>query len=343
MAHITSVNGGHRVQIKKKGVRASATFDSPREAKEWAIKREAEILAGARGAIPDKTLGDLLTRYSKDVSAHKRGKKWEQARIEKLKRDPVAQTKLEDLKTTHLAAWRDRRLQEISPGSVRREMTLLSHALNIATDEWHWLPASPMRRMRRPQPPEPRYRRVSVDELDRICHAAGWKRSEAPDSATARAAAALEFAIETAMRAGEIIRMKWSEVHLADGYVSVGNGQPIGGRKTRAARRDVPLTARAKEIIGLLSGQGHETVFGLTDQQRDALFRKLTARAAIDDLHFHDSRHEGITRLARKLDVLDLARVVGIADLRILRSVYYNPTAQELAARLNTDPVRLAA
>lgn len=339
MAHITSVNGGHRVQIKKKGVRASATFDSPREAKEWAIKREAEILAGARGAIPDKTLGDLLTRYSKDVSAHKRGKKWEQARIEKLKRDPVAQTKLEDLKTTHLAAWRDRRLQEISPGSVRREMTLLSHALNIATDEWHWLPASPMRKMRRPEKPDPRYRRVSADELAAIKHVAGLKDDGdcfLQTSATARVALAFDFAIETAMRGGEIVRLRWPDVHLKEGYVSVGKGAaPIGGRKTRAARRDVPLTPRAKEILELLRAIGMPHVFDLNDRQRDALFRKLTDRALIEDLHFHDSRHEGITRLARKLDVLDLARVVGVADLRILRDVYYNPTPGELAARLN--------
>ena len=51
-------------------------------------------------------------------------------------------------------------------------------------------------------------------------------------------------------------------------------------------------------------------------------------------MHFHDSRHEAITRLAKKLNVLDLARMTGIRDLKIL-NVYYNETAESMAARLD--------
>jgi integrase len=65
----------------------------------------------------------------------------------------------------------------------------------------------------------------------------------------------------------------------------------------------------------------------------DALFRKCRDRAGIVGLHFHDSRHEAITRLAQRLDVLDLARMVGHRDLKMLQA-YYNATAEEIAARL---------
>ena len=58
-------------------------------------------------------------------------------------------------------------------------------------------------------------------------------------------------------------------------------------------------------------------------------------------LHFHDTRHEGITRLAKKLEVLDLARMVGIRDLSILM-VYYKPTATEIAERLAAAEQRTA-
>ncbi len=74
-------------------------------------------------------------------------------------------------------------------------------------------------------------------------------------------------------------------------------------------------------------------MFGLTVSQKDAPFRKIRDRAAIDDLHFHDTRHEAITRLARRLDILDLARMVRHRDLNQLR-VYYNTTASEIAKRL---------
>jgi integrase len=51
------------------------------------------------------------------------------------------------------------------------------------------------------------------------------------------------------------------------------------------------------------------------------------------DLNFHDARHEAITRLAQKLNVLELARMVGHRDLNMLQ-IYYNETAQQLAKKL---------
>ncbi|MDC7252931.1 hypothetical protein NMY25_001792 [Wohlfahrtiimonas chitiniclastica] len=52
------------------------------------------------------------------------------------------------------------------------------------------------------------------------------------------------------------------------------------------------------------------------------------------DLTFYDARHEACTRLARKLEVLDLARMIGHRDPRSLM-IYYNPTASEIAERLD--------
>ncbi|MDR2015092.1 MAG: tyrosine-type recombinase/integrase [Azoarcus sp.] len=85
-------------------------------------------------------------------------------------------------------------------------------------------------------------------------------------------------------------------------------------------------------LLGQLPEDGAR-VFGLSPCQLKANFRKACRRAQIVDLHFHDTRHEAITRLARKLDVLDLARMVGTRELKILM-VYYNATPAEIAARL---------
>jgi integrase len=71
----------------------------------------------------------------------------------------------------------------------------------------------------------------------------------------------------------------------------------------------------------------------LNTTQLDALFRKAKQKALIEDLHFHDTRHTAITRLAKKLDVLPLARIVGHKDLRQLM-VYYNESAETLAQQL---------
>jgi len=84
----------------------------------------------------------------------------------------------------------------------------------------------------------------------------------------------------------------------------------------------------------LMKGVGSHQVFTVKDASFDTLWRKLRDKCEIEDLHFHDSRHEACTRLARKLEVLDLARMIGHKDLRSLM-VYYNATASEIANRLD--------
>jgi integrase len=67
--------------------------------------------------------------------------------------------------------------------------------------------------------------------------------------------------------------------------------------------------------------------------------RVARERAGIEGLTFHDTRHEAITRLAAKLNVLDLARMVGHRDIKQLQ-VYYNAPAEEIAMRLLNLGVR---
>jgi integrase len=80
-------------------------------------------------------------------------------------------------------------------------------------------------------------------------------------------------------------------------------------------------------------GDQGDRVFRVSEPSRDALFRKIRNKAAVEDLHFHDSRAEAIWRLSKKLDVLQLARVIGHRDLKSLM-IYYNESASDLAKRL---------
>jgi integrase len=215
----------------------------------------------------------------------------------------------------------------VSAASVRREWNLLHHAFNIAVNEWKWLTENPMKGVRRPAPPQPRDRRISQDEIDRLLFALGYEHEQTLATLTARVGAAMLFAIETAMRAGEITGLTWERVNLEKRFVRLP-------KTKNGTARDVALSTEAVRILHKLgANQSDESVFGLESPQIDALFRKAKGRALIHDLHFHDTRHEAITRLSKKLDVLDLARMVGIRDLRILM-VYYNATATEIAARL---------
>jgi integrase len=326
MASFRKRGSGWEVFVSKHGQRASATFTTKAEAQAWAVVTEAEIIAGKRGDVPNKTFGQLLERYRDEVSPTKKGERWERLRIALVLRDEIAAVNLADLRQPDFACWRDRRLQSVSSASVRREWVLLSSACSIAVKEWHWLKDHPMRGVKVPAHGKARDRTATMEEIDRLCVALGYSRNEPPRSVGARVGAAMLFAIESAMRAGEIAALDWQNVHIQKRYLHVDSG------KTDAASRDVPLS---EEAIRLLRQMGTESVvFNLSTAQIDANFRKAKKMAEVEGLTFHDLRHTAITRLARKLDVLDLARMIGHRDLRMLM-VYYNAKAEDIAGRLD--------
>lgn len=311
MAHIYRNGNRWRAQVDKAGVRESGTFDTRKEAQEWAAAIETELAGGLAGKIPDKTFADLLDRYALEVSAHKKSGRWEQIRINLVKRYPVAKVKLANLNQTHFKAFRDTRLGSVSAASVRREWNILHHACNIAIDEWKWLKVNPMGGVKRPAPGIPRQRLASDEEIERLKLAAGYPS----DSVASRVVAAFLFAVETGMRAGEICSLT-----TIDGVVA---RLPMTKNGTA---RNVPLSPAALRIW--MPGG-----FDLTPRQIDANFRKLRAAAGIEGLHFHDSRATAITRLSKRLDPLTLARMVGHKNLNELMT-YYRESAEDIAEKL---------
>lgn len=325
MASIKPHNGNWRAFVFKLGIRATKVFKTKAQAQAWAATTEAGILAGKGKHSPgNKTFADLLTEYATKVSPTKRGHHWEQIRIELFKRDEIAKVRLAELDAPHFAQWRDRRLQSVSAATVRREWVLMSGACTVAMNEWKWLSHHPMKGVKRPAAPASRDRLLSTHERAMLRHAFGtsW------DKIIGRTYHAFMFACETAMRAGEIAGLEKDLVFLDRDFCTVKGG------KTDAATRDVPLSPEAAAILReAMAASETDSVFNLTPQQIDAHFRKGRARSGITGLHFHDSRHVGITKLAQKLEILELARSVGIRDLKALM-VYYNETAEDIAKKL---------
>jgi integrase len=322
MASIQPLGARWRVQLYVDGKRESASFDTKREAAAWALSREAE-LSGKK--LPDKTLGDAMKRYTAEVAPGHRGEKWERVRLTALQRYPLARRKLANLAGKDLADWRDARLGKVKPATVAREMTLLRSVLEVARRDWQWIRVNPIEDVRWPTVPKGRARRIEPDEVDAVVKAFGVADKLRADTATQRVGLAFLFALETAMRSGEIVALHWRDVHLARRYVvlpATKNGD----------RREVALSTRAAEILKALP-EGDGPVFGLDGPMRDALWRK-TKPAEIPDLHFHDTRGEAIWRLSKKLDVLQLARMIGHRDVNSLM-IYYRESAADLAKRLD--------
>ncbi len=322
MAYYQKRGNNWRAVVRKRGVSKSRTFHTKARAAAWATKLENDILDGVYGCAANNTFGEVLQRYEVEVSKQKKGYRWEAKRIGLFLRDPLADVRLEDLSAADIAAWRDRRLQQVQPASVRREWNLLNHAINIAIREWEWLQKNPMTQVRRPSPARARDRLFTEEEIERLCYAAGYEPGTPTQTATARTMAAFLFACETAMRAGEIAALRPDDTNTTACTAHLEHTK-------NGTARIVPLSAPALHILTDLP----DGYFNLTSMQISSLFRKIRRRALIDDATFHDSRHYAITRLAKKLDVLDLARMVGIRDLKILL-VYYNESAEEIAKKL---------
>lgn len=296
----------------------------------WATKVEAELDAMAGGAIPNKPFADLIIRYLDEVSPTHRGAKWEANRLTALLNDPIAKVLLPALDSTHTSAWRDRRLAgtksrpAVSSATVRRDWNLISALCNVAVNEWKWLKTNPFKGVKRPPKPEARDRLVAQHEIDALMLSGGYEDGPLR-TITATVIASFLFAIETGMRKGEICRLKWPNIDFKRRVAHVEKSK-------NGSKRDVPMTSRACEILHQLP-KG-DLVFNLTESQIDALFRKVRDRALVKGLTFHDSRHQAITRLAEKLDILELARAVGHRDLGSLQ-IYFNKTAEDTAKKLD--------
>lgn len=336
MASIAKLSKGWRAQIAIKGTRDSKVFSTKAEAVSWSSKRETEIREGhTTGIQKGRTLDDAFRRYEKEVSVHKRGTRHEVLRMGAIGRYEIngallGEMKLADITSDILGQWRDQRLNvdKVKGSSVNRDLNLLSHVFASATKAWKWIAKSPTTDVRRPADPPARDRLYSDDEIERICFALGFDQVETTLAITGyqRVAVAFLFAIETAMRAGEICGLVANDI--------AGRTATLQQTKN-GTKRGVPLSRRSAELLSLLPYvPDGEPLFGITARSLDALFRKAKKRAMIDNGTFHDTRHLAITRLAKKLNVLNLARMVGHKDLRQLQ-VYYNESAETMAARLD--------
>jgi integrase len=313
-------------EVKLNGVRRGKTFDTKAQAKNWAAAEETRINSLGAGVSQTHTLGDVMERYLSEVSPTKRGAKWESNRIIAYLRHEISTVKLMDLKREHFEDLIEERLKSVKPSTVNRDLNLISNCLTYAR-RWRLMDHNPFDDLKRPTDPKHRERLISVEEIEEILISLGYVEGVKPTLKQHYAGYAFLFAIETAMRLGELTGLRPEDVNLTKRVAHL----PL---TKNGSARSVPLSSRAVQLLTMLKPWEHETIFQMSSEQCGALFRKGLARTRIEDLTFHDTRHEAITRLARKVEVLDLARIVGHKDIKMLMR-YYNRTAEDIAAQLD--------
>ena len=306
------------VIIRMRGERIVRTFDTRAQAKEWAQKTEVEIRAGSfkkNKKADQMTLKEAFEKYLEEVSKKKRSKqpltrKREADRIRAWERHPLSRRRLQDIETTDITAYVVEREKEgVSSSTIRQEIALIRHLYSIARGKWNLRVHQPVIRHVAPvQDDNARDRRLSRLEHEYL------KRVASPELMQI-----VDFAIETAMRQGEIAGMTWRALDLKKQIVAL--------KETKSGKpRYVPLSARATEILkalprpmdpdtfvwkyqsrgqsftyqaGQISRHFAQTVMAARDlYEKECLeYKRRTDKTFLFDLRFHDLRHEATSRL----------------------------------------------
>ncbi|HCM1919172.1 TPA: site-specific integrase [Salmonella enterica subsp. salamae serovar 28:r:e,n,z15] len=275
------------------------------------------------------SLSRALDRYLDTVSVHKRGYRQEFWRVSVIKRHPVAQKMMDEVTTVDIAAYRDERLAQVNPrtgkpisgDTVRLELALLSVLYNLAKVEWGTCRANPVAGVRRPKSSPGRDRRLTSSEERRL--------SRYFQARSAELYTIFHLALETGMRQGEILSLRWEHIDLQHGVAHL----PV---TKNGSVRDVPLSRRARQLLQQLPVQLSGPVFHYKSSGFKSAWRAALQFLKIENLHFHDLRHEAISRLFElgTLNVMEVAAISGHKSLNMLKR-YTHLRAYQLVSKLD--------
>ena len=322
MASIRKRDSKWHVQVRRSGQSRTRTFTFKVDAEAWARKIEREIDTGqirtASNILQSMIVGDLLRRYRDEVMLNKRSADVETYIVDRFLRHSLASSLLARLNGSDISRYRDERLKTVKGGTVHRELAVLRHCFEVARKDWGIpLKSNPVAEITMPSVGRSRNRRATDAELSALhlacTHPLLWQ--------------VVTIAIETGMRRGEIVNMRWTDIDWDVGTLHIPvtkNGHP----------RTIPLTGKALEVLRSLP-RTDEQVLPMTGNAVRLAWERLKKRADIHDLRFHDLRHEAVSRFFEMgLSVPEVALISGHRDPRMLFR-YTHLRAEDVGRKLN--------
>lgn len=327
---------GWQAKIRRRGFPVqSRTFESRKVAEDWGKVIEAEMIRGVhvdRTKAERTTLGQVIENYNQRVAPTHKGGEAEILRLNRFIREEPALCaySLANLKTAHFEDFMQRRLDEVSPGTVKRELGLL-HSVIEAVRKAYGMVENPISDVRRPQVNDARDVRLHPGDEDRLLAAIQTSRNP-------WLRPAVILAVETAMRRSELLALRWNDIDFDQLKAHVRESKTDDKRRDRQQGREVPLSPRAYDLLWELGSSDRTEggrVLGTTAEGLKQAFERARTRANMEHLNFHDLRHEATSRLVeRGWGILEIAAVTGHADLQMLKR-YTNLRAHDLARKLD--------
>lgn len=328
------------VQIRRKGFPSQTkTFMYREDAEKWARAAERDMDAGIFTSASDAertTVRELIKDFKSEFAPkHYRAREDEKeawrfqlARLD----EALGDYSLAALDQKLIAGYRDKRIKgdgdrsAVGESTVRKELYMLSKVLGFAqTEKGIVLPrGNPVEKIRKPSDGKGRDRRLSAEEwqaFERECQASRnpwlWP--------------AVQMAVETAMRQGEMLSLTWSQVDMKRRLALLVDPEKIKNSEPRA----VPLSSSAASVLNTLPRSVSGLVLPVERLTLYHAFRYACDRAGIKNFTFHDLRHEALSRLAERGDfsVLELAAVSGHKTLQMLKR-YTHLQVEKLARKI---------
>lgn len=312
----------YQVRVRYQGEERVKTFKRKSDAQLWANKIDSELRLGHAVPAVNKTLADAIDRYLEETLPTKPRNKDAVNRRRHLLwwRERLGKARLASLDSDRITVVRDRfkrgktrRGNRRSAGTCNRYLVSLAHCLSVATKQWKWLAKNPVADVAQLKEPRGRVRFLDDDERDRLLQAC--KESGAEHLYTQ-----VVLALSTGMRQGEIVNLRWPDVDLKKGRITLHDTK-------NEERRTVPLTGRALSLMrrkAKVRRIDNDHCFpgekpGQPTQSRAAWYKALR-RAQIDDFRFHDLRHSAASYLAMNGATLaEIAEILGHKTLAMTR------------------------
>lgn len=316
--------GKWQARIQRKGYPdQTKTFLNKSDAVAWARQVESELERGNfvdRSELENTTLAELLQRYLEEVTPAKKGAVNEAYRVRAWINEPLAKRFLSGIRSTDFAVWRDKRIKEgKSPNTVRLDLAVISHLFRVARSEWGFEALNnPIDQIKLPKLPGGRIRRLELSETEILLDAL---------NETIEVKTIVQLAIETGMRRSELLSIEWDNLDLENRFVFLPDTK-------NGDSRAVPLSTRALMILEGIDKNPSGKVFLTRPHSVSQAFNRACKRAGLDNLRFHDLRHEATSRLFEKgLNTMEVSAITGHKTLGMLKR-YTHLKASDLALKL---------
>jgi integrase len=332
MASVRKYGDKWQARVQRKGQPSVAkSFRSKSDALKWARGVESQLDMGifaTKQTMP--RLMPMVDRYVEEVTPTKKGKSQERYRANQLSKTKLANMQLDKITGVVVAQYRDFRLKEVSPNTVRLELAFLSVVFEQCRKEWGLEVSNPVRQIRMPKPGKPRHRRLEAGEEDALLKAC-------MESGAHYLQTFVVMAIETGMRFGELAGVTWSNLNLESRTIYLPDAK-------NGSSRTVPLSTRALNAIQTQPRSIGGRLFSAKPGSiRSAFLIALSKAQAtqpeskifLRELRFHDLRHEAVSRLFEKgLNPIEVGMVSGHKTLSMLQR-YTHLRSAALVAKLS--------